>query len=172
MNVSMLASRPTVDVPGDIYNTELPPRPRVMLADGAIQNLDREVVEGMLSAPDGREKLMPGPSGIMHRTGELLGVSKDLAVWRFGFVEGSEAANAYGCHIPADPETGAIGFLWVLATRRSGKVKETIRDWAVNLPDNFHQVINSPVVITCGEGLISNPIFHPPHTTAVHPVSR
>lgn len=102
---------------------------------------------------------LPGRSGdevmrqrIMARSGNVVGMSVDHVVWRFGFCSGSEAANAFGVEItevtPADtegesepPTPNQYGFLWVLATRRTAKVKATFRGYALELPDEFRKVI-------------------------------
>lgn len=81
---------------------------------------------------------------IMDRCGELMGMNRDLAVWRFGFSPESEAAQAYGVCIPKMGKEWP-GFLWVLATRRTGKVKEKWLGYAIELPSNFRAVIDFDV---------------------------
>jgi hypothetical protein len=93
---------------------------------------------------------------IMGRSGSLMGISgryfgtfgkyggiqrvePDLAVWRFGFHSGSEQAKAYGVSMP-----DGQGFMWVLATAKTGKVKEIWYGYALDLPDNFRRVIDWP----------------------------
>ena len=72
---------------------------------------------------------------IMARSGTLVGMNRTHALWRFGFTRGSEAADAFRTHIESD------GFLWVLATRKTGKIKETTTGFALELPDNFSEVM-------------------------------
>lgn len=74
---------------------------------------------------------------IMGRSGECVGMTNELAVWRFGFLPDSESADAFGVRIDSPRE----GFLWVLATRRTGKVRETYRGYAIELPAGFRRVI-------------------------------
>jgi hypothetical protein len=76
---------------------------------------------------------------IMARSANLVGVSDKLAVWCYGFLPGSDLANATGVCIARDFAGG--GFLWVLATRRTGKVKATYRGYALDLPEAFRKVI-------------------------------
>lgn len=96
---------------------------------------------------------------IMFRNGELMGISKDLAVWRFGFPEGSESANAYGVCLERGSD-GNMAFVWVLATRKSGLIRGVVRDWAVNLPQHFKNVIEAPVIVEDPGGYMSRPNVH------------
>ena len=73
---------------------------------------------------------------IMARSGDIVGFTAREVVWRFGFLPGSEAANAYGVAI-----NDGEGFVWVLATRKTGKVRATFRGFAVELPPEFRKVI-------------------------------
>jgi hypothetical protein len=73
---------------------------------------------------------------IMGRSGDCVGMTEQLAVWRFGAVPGSEFAKAYGVHSPKD-----MGFLWVLATRKTGRVREMFRGYAFEIPQKFRDVI-------------------------------
>lgn len=141
MNVGFLANRPTLDIPGDIYYGELPPKPRVSIDGEAPVNLTiDEINEFVLQ---GRNyTYLPSTSGIMHRSGELVGLSPNMAVWRFGFVAGSDSAEAFGCSTDS--------FIWVLATRRAGRIKEVVTGWALNLPASFQNVIDMPILITKG----------------------
>lgn len=77
------------------------------------------------------------PDSIMSRSADLVGMTDKHAIWRFGFLPHSEAATAYGCAI-SDGE----GFVWVLATRRTGKVLDTCRGYALDLPARFRRVID------------------------------
>lgn len=72
---------------------------------------------------------------IMRRSGECVGMTAELAVWRFGFSPESEYASAFGVHF-----TGQ-GFLWVLATRRTATIRETFEGYAVDLPPRIGRVI-------------------------------
>jgi hypothetical protein len=80
---------------------------------------------------------VPGDSEdrIMARSGQCLGMSKDRAVWRFGFSPRSERAFQTGTFIEG------YGFLWVLATRKLGVVKDTFRGYAVELPESYRKVL-------------------------------
>lgn len=82
---------------------------------------------------------------IMARCGDLAGMTDSLAVWRFGFSPDSEAARAYGVKIPTVGKSSKKtwpGFMWVLATRKTGKVKEIFFGYAIELPDHFRKVID------------------------------
>lgn len=74
---------------------------------------------------------------IMARSGDLVGFDADLAVWRFGFTNGSEAARAYGVSLP----NTVVGFVWVLATRKTGKVREHFIGYSTQLPAPWRNVI-------------------------------
>jgi hypothetical protein len=78
---------------------------------------------------------------IMARCGECVGMNDKLAVWRFGFSPGSEAARAYGLFIDKGEEVSP-GFMWVLATRKTGVVKDTFFGYAIELPAKFRKVID------------------------------
>lgn len=79
---------------------------------------------------------------IMARSGSFMGMTRDLAVWRFGYSPESEAASAYGVSIPKSHNSNEWpGFLWILATRKTGKVKESFFGYAVELPQHFKDVI-------------------------------
>jgi hypothetical protein len=69
----------------------------------------------------------------MARSGELVGASRSRAVWRFGFLPGSDAANAYG--------VSTEEFLWALADRH-GKILSTFLGFAVQLPNRFKRIIS------------------------------
>lgn len=78
---------------------------------------------------------------IMARGGDLVGMNREFAVWRFGFRPGSEASTAYGISLPE----GYPGFLWVLATRKTGKIKESWIGYAIDLPAKFRNIIDFEV---------------------------
>ena len=89
---------------------------------------------------------IPGDSEdqIMLRMGSCVGISNDRAVWRFGFAPNSPAATAFGVELSdwiPEPGQGNGGFVWVLCTRKTAKVKEVFRGYALNLPENFRNVI-------------------------------
>lgn len=86
---------------------------------------------------------IPGDSEdkIMARTGEMLGFDKNFSVSRFGFIPGSIEAQAHGVCIPDNQ-----GFVWVLATRKTGKIKDTFRGYALELPARFRNVIDREYV--------------------------
>lgn len=77
---------------------------------------------------------------LMARNGTCMGMNRDTAVWRFGQMVESEAARAYGVNIVENDEVG-YGFLWVLATRKTGKVLREWRGYAIQMPKKFRQVI-------------------------------
>jgi len=82
-------------------------------------------------------------SRIMARDGNCVGMSDKLAVWRFGYCfnrigEGFEYishAEAHGVSIEGN------AFMWVLATRKTGKIKATHFGFAFELPRDFRKVI-------------------------------
>ena len=90
-------------------------------------------------------------SRIMARDGHCIGMSDKLAVWRFGYVfnrvqEGFEYRGHAEAHNVSIEDSAAFGveyygFLWVLATRRTGKIRDTCRGWAIDLPKQFLKVI-------------------------------
>lgn len=65
-----------------------------------------------------------------------MGMNPTLAVWRFGFTPKSDAARAYGTYI----DDGML-FVWILATRKMGKVRQIARGAAIELPQNFRKVM-------------------------------
>jgi hypothetical protein len=77
-------------------------------------------------------------TNIMCRSGALVGMSKTLAVWRFGFLPKSPAAAAYKIHLPYDGR----GFLWAITTRKTGKVIDQFRGSAIELPYSFRTIID------------------------------
>lgn len=103
---------------------------------------------------------IPGDSddNLMYRAGELMGISENNAVWRFGWDEESVYGKT-GVHLTRGDD-GNIAFIWVLSTRRAGVVKEVVRDWAVNLPQNFKDVIEAPVVVHDTGGFMSKPYVY------------
>lgn len=90
-----------------------------------------------ITLPDGSELR----ARIMGRSGDLVGGNSQEAVWRFGFLPESESAHAYGVSIPERRDEGH-GFMWVLATRKTGHVREVFHGYAVELPANFNGVID------------------------------
>jgi len=78
-------------------------------------------------------------------------MSDRLAVWRFGFLRGSDAADAFGVEIDEASDPEGYGFLWVLATRRTGKVEESWRGYAMELSPAVRRVIDwEPLWIEAG----------------------
>lgn len=75
-------------------------------------------------------------NNIMVRTFDMVGFSRTRAVWRMGFIKGSEAANAYGI------DTGDELFLFVLSDY-NGNIVDMFNGAAFNLPENFRKVIDS-----------------------------
>lgn len=71
---------------------------------------------------------------IMSRSGDLVGLSKTRAVWRYGFLPESDAARAYGVSVSA--------FYWVIA-KYNGDVLATFEGFAIELPARFKEVIES-----------------------------
>jgi len=72
---------------------------------------------------------------LMARDGSCVGMSDKLAVWRFGYLPDSPKAIQSGCYIIGH------GYFWVLATRKTGMVKEAFSGYALELPANFRKVI-------------------------------
>jgi len=70
---------------------------------------------------------------IMARAGEIVGFSKSLVVWRFGFLPGSDSAKAFS--VAADQ------FHWVLADFK-GESIETFDGFGIELPEDFRRVID------------------------------
>lgn len=200
MQPELLAQRPDVEIPGDRY-LEMPPKPRVRnLATGVVSNVPIEDVRAADAPP---YEVVPGLLGFMALNGTLMGVSKNYAVWRFGWTEDSpmgktgiwmppeyehcvrcrgrgfhfEESEAEGTHCDncegAGRRISNIGFLWVLATRKAGVIKDQWRGWATNLPPSFRNVIDAPVIISCAEGYMNTPTFHPPtKTNVINPARR
>src|SRR5215831_4451510 len=81
---------------------------------------------------------------IMAHGGACMGMTEKLAVWRFGFLPDSPASRAYGVSVRSNlpPHFLANRFMWVLATRKSGKVKDEFFGFAIELPDTFRKVID------------------------------
>lgn len=71
---------------------------------------------------------------IMSRSGELIGLSKTRAVWRYGFLPDSDAHKAYGVSTPE--------FYWAIA-KHNGDVLETFTGYAFQLPDRFKAILNA-----------------------------
>ena len=80
---------------------------------------------------------------LMARDGHCMGMSDKLAVWRFGYIFGSHLAMYSGCYITNETAFGTEyhGYLWILATRKTGKIKERFRGYATDLPKEFKRVI-------------------------------
>lgn len=85
---------------------------------------------------------VPGDSedGKMRRSGTLMGMSNTLAVWRFGWSEESERGYESDVYITETKE--GYGFLWVLATRKTGKIQEEWRGYALGLPLQYRSVLD------------------------------
>lgn len=73
---------------------------------------------------------------IMARSGNLVGVTKSRAVWRFGFLPDSDLAKAFGVHINE--------FFWILA-EKDGKVLASHTGFGKDLPERFHEVIEGKI---------------------------
>ncbi|SRR6266576_938415 len=71
---------------------------------------------------------------LMARNGTCMGMSEYQAVWRFGQLQNSEAAHAYGIY--------STDFTWVLADRKTGDVVSSWKGPAFNMPDEFRAVLN------------------------------
>jgi len=83
---------------------------------------------------------LPGDSQdrIMDCSGQLVGFNKQLGIWRFGFWSNSDAAKAYG--------VSTNGFLWVLATLKTGKRKAIVKGgYASHLPKPFKTVLEANI---------------------------
>lgn len=160
---SRLAALPEIDVPGDKYH-EVPPRPRIRwTGTGVIENVDLSMLPRIDNERYDTSKfeIVPGASGVMAHDGECMGMSTELALWRFGWSATSPYAKVFNCHYTGD------GFLWVLATRRAGKVKETWSGFALHMPPHFRAVSDAPVIITSEGGAMVQPEFHSPATHTV-----
>ena len=86
--------------------------------------------------------LVPGDNElqIMARSGTCVGLSNRLAVWRFGYVQKSLEASDHMVSI--EENNMGHGFLWILATRKTGKIKDRFRGYAVELPTKYRQVLD------------------------------
>lgn len=78
---------------------------------------------------------------IMARSPRLIGVRGDEAVWSFGFAPGSEMALAFERESAEVNEPGQYGPLFVRATVKTGKVRETFRG-ALDMPASMRRVVD------------------------------
>lgn len=69
---------------------------------------------------------------IMSRSGELVGLSKTRAVWRYGFLPESDAALAYGVSVPV--------FVWIIA-KYNGDVLNEYHGYAFELPKRYKDIL-------------------------------
>jgi hypothetical protein len=74
------------------------------------------------------------PSRIMERSGELTGLSKTRAVWRFGFLPDSDHARAYGVQTDS--------FVWIISDH-AGNVLDSFNGYAIELPARYKSIIDS-----------------------------
>lgn len=170
MNPSTLAHRPLdLDIPGDIYR-EVPPWPRIKWLDSLkIENVARAMLPHNADSTYDLScfEWMPGTSGVMQNAGNCMGVDANHSVWRFGFGKASRMADAFGCTIPDFPELDEYGFLWVIARRQGGKIMQTWRGWANEMPKNYRDICDAPVILSCPPGSLSRPIFYSPRTNVI-----
>jgi len=82
---------------------------------------------------------IPGDTSdfVMGRSGELVGFSKRLAVWRYGFLGGSDMAAAFQVY--------TAGFIWIMATHKGKIVDRTDNILAFSLSQSWHDVIEEEV---------------------------
>ena len=73
---------------------------------------------------------------IMSRSGNVVGITKSRAVWRFGFLPDSDLAKAFEVHTEE--------FLWILADM-NGKVLSEHHGFGINLPEIFRNVIDGKI---------------------------
>ena len=81
---------------------------------------------------------------LMAKMGEIVGYDDNLVVWRFGFAPNSPLAEATGLEVrdwDSDDEYEG-GFVWAIATRKTGSVREVFRGFAIELPNSFQRVID------------------------------
>ncbi len=71
---------------------------------------------------------------IMARSGELVGLTRTRAVWRFGFLPNSDMAHTFGVSVEQ--------FVWVLGDPRTAKVVATWSGYGCDLPTIFRRVID------------------------------
>ena len=69
---------------------------------------------------------------IMARSGYPVGHSRSRVVWRFGFLQESDAHKAYGVYVNS--------FFWVI-TNKTGKVLATHSGFTYDLPIRFQRII-------------------------------
>lgn len=69
---------------------------------------------------------------IMARSGNIVGITKNLVVWRFGFLSDSDSAKAFGVQVKE--------FRWILADK-AGNILSAHHGFGTNLPDRFNEVI-------------------------------
>ena len=69
---------------------------------------------------------------IMARSGNIVGVTKSRAVWKFGFLPDSDSAEAF--------EVSVDEFLWILADK-DGKALASHTGFGRELPKRFNEVI-------------------------------
>lgn len=87
---------------------------------------------------DNEEQIDETRPHLMARNGTCMGMSDTRAVWRFGQLQLSEAAQAYGIYIAISEP----GFMWVLAERTTGDEIQRFFGAAMNLPKSFRQVLD------------------------------
>ena len=73
---------------------------------------------------------------IMARSGNIVGVTKSRAVWRFGFLPDSDSAQAFGVSVDE--------FFWILADK-DGKALASHTGFGRELPKRFHEVIEGKI---------------------------
>lgn len=78
---------------------------------------------------------IPGdsPNYIMGRSGELVGFNNRKAVWRYGFLTGSEMAEAFNVHTSA--------FIWIIADHDGEIIDRLNNVLAIELPQEWRNII-------------------------------
>lgn len=75
------------------------------------------------------------PTRPMARHGVLLGFSVGRALWRFGFMDGSDLSRAFGVCTPRP--------LYVLAVHEGRALETILGEWAQSFPLRFAHVLEA-----------------------------
>ena len=70
---------------------------------------------------------------IMARSGNIVGLTKNRVVWRFGFLPNSDSAKAFGVQVTE--------FHWVLADKAGNILAKHYGFGGTSLPKRFNEVI-------------------------------
>lgn len=82
---------------------------------------------------------IPGDNSdcVMGRSGELVGFNRRLAIWRYGFLNGSDMHYAFAVR--------TAGFTWIMATHKGKVLDRADNILAFSLPQSWHDVIEEEV---------------------------